>query len=379
MGMHPVSSRLLTAALAVAAVATGAPAAHAAVPANSTEVKVAGSILYVTSSGPVTNEIHVGRVNGELYVDDWTAPIFPNGGGCHATTTTSVLCPATGVMRVVIDAGAGDDFVSGDWTLHNELHGGDGDDRLRGGGSIDTLDGGMGEDTLDGDLGIDLADYRSRGLGVLVTLDGIQNDGYPGEHDRIESSVEGVIGGSGDDTLSGSWRGDRLQGGPGDDSLWGAGGGDVLNGGPGDDDVNGGDGSDTFETDAVPDGADTFHGDAGIGDHLTYATRTAPVSVFLAGGAGNGATGEGDTVGPDVENVTGGAGADTLVGSPEANQITGGPGNDRISGRLGDDHVWGGDGDDVIWGSAGIDRLYGGNGADRCDADPADAVVSSCP
>jgi Ca2+-binding RTX toxin-like protein len=360
--MH--TARLLTTVLATAAAAVAVDPAHAVPPANSTEVKIVGSVLYVTSSGVVDNDIHINGVNDEYSVADWAAPTFPNGGGCSATNPGQVRCPKAGVTRVVVDAGAGNDSLGGGPGIRNELHGGSGDDRLFGSSTYDTLDGGPGSDELWGGGGLDLADYRGRANGVLVTLDGLVNDGEPGERDIIKNDVEGVYGGSGNDTLSGSGTGDRLLGGPGDDSLWGAGGGDVLNGGPGIDNLNGGDGSDTFETDPAADGADTFNGGPGIWDVVTYWMRTAPVFADIDGIADDGASGEGDNISTDVENLTGGLAGDVLVGSPGPNQVSGGDGDDALTGRDGDDYVTGGAGNDTLWGADGVDNLNGGPGND---------------
>lgn len=53
-----------------------------------------------------------------------------------------------------------------------------------------------------------------------------------------------LIGGEGDDTLTGSNNTDELDGGPGNDALIGRGGNDILRGGPGNDVLIGGQGSD---------------------------------------------------------------------------------------------------------------------------------------
>jgi Ca2+-binding RTX toxin-like protein len=53
-----------------------------------------------------------------------------------------------------------------------------------------------------------------------------------------------LLGGEGNDTLTGSAADDVLDGGPGDDILLGRGGNDTLLGGPGNDTLNGGQGSD---------------------------------------------------------------------------------------------------------------------------------------
>ena len=351
-------SALLTAALTAAAVALAAAPAQA-----STEVKVVGSVLYVTALGPQRNDINLNFAGGQYIVDDLLSTAFANGGGCAGVSPNRVQCPMAGVTRAVVNTDGGDDEISGTFGLQHELHGGAGDDYLGGNTGIDTLDGGPGNDHLAGGSNIDLADYRGRTNGVIVTLDGIDNDGEPGEQDVL-IGIEGVIGGAGNDTLSGSPAGDRLQGGPGRDTLRGEGGGDVLTGGPGDDDLYGGDGSDTFEADATTDGADAFNGGTGIWDHVTYARRTTGVFADLDGAADDGASGERDTIAADVENLTGGAADDVLVGDADPNQLTGGGGLDRLSGRLGDDTIAGGDGNDVAWGDDGVDNLNGGIGDD---------------
>jgi Ca2+-binding RTX toxin-like protein len=105
-----------------------------------------------------------------------------------------------------------------------------------------------------------------------------------------------LVGGNGDDTLSGSPTNnaeDIIQGGNGNDTLFGYGGTDVLYGGNGDDKLSGGDGIDYLYGDS---GNDTLDG-GNDGD-------------YLFGGKGN-----------DI--LTGGAGADKFVFEPQM-------GNDRI-------------------------------------------------
>jgi Ca2+-binding RTX toxin-like protein len=58
--------------------------------------------------------------------------------------------------------------------------------------------------------------------------------GGDGSGDQL-ISIENVIGGSGDDLLSGNLSADRLEGGAGDDTIFGGGGADSLLGGAGDD------------------------------------------------------------------------------------------------------------------------------------------------
>ena len=97
---------------------------------------------------------------------------------------------------------------------------------------------------------------------------------------------------------------------------------------------------------------------------MTYSRRTSPVFADLDGLAGDGASGEGDNIATDVENITGGSEDDVLVGDADPNQLTGGDGDDRLAGRGGDDYLSGGNGDDIAWGDEGVDNLYGGAGSD---------------
>ncbi len=148
-----------------------------------------------------------------------------------------------------------------------------------------------------------------------VSLDGIANDGEPGENDVLGPDVESVIGSNGNDTLTGNAADNMLVGWDGDDTLDGRGGADVMYG---------------------VDGIDT----------VSYAAHTAAVSVTLDGTAGDGAAGENDNA--VTENVVGGSGDDTLTGAAGPNSINGGPGADVLDG---------GTGNDALAGGADIDRV----------------------
>jgi Ca2+-binding RTX toxin-like protein len=140
-------------------------------------------------------------------------------------------------------------------------------------------------------------------------------------------------------------------------TVYGGAGNDTLRGGAGDDTLDGGDGNDTFTTGAVADGNDTLIGGAGS-DTADYSARTAPLTISLDDVANDGAVGETDNVGSDIETLKGGAGDDILIGSSHADTIYGGPGNDTITG---------GGGNDVLYGDAGNDTFDEGaasNGAD---------------
>lgn len=100
-------------------------------------------------------------------------------------------------------------------------------------------------------------------------------------------------------------------------------------------------------------------------DTVSYANRTAPVTVNLAASAG-GEVGESDGV-FSFEAIEGGAGADTLTGNDDKNWIWGRDGNDRINGGRGPDTLLGEIGHDTIVGGADNDALHGGPGVDSLD------------
>ena len=56
--------------------------------------------------------------------------------------------------------------------------------------------------------------YVGRTTSVAVTLDGVFNDGEPGEGDNVATDVEDAVGGAGDDTMTGSTADNDLLGGP---------------------------------------------------------------------------------------------------------------------------------------------------------------------
>jgi Ca2+-binding RTX toxin-like protein len=100
-----------------------------------------------------------------------------------------------------LNGGTGNDRLDGG-AGNDTLIGGDGNDNMKGGVGNDVLRGGAGNDTLAGGAGTDVADYSDATAPVRVdlTLTTAQNTGGGGV-DTL-SSVESVIGGSGNDTFA---------------------------------------------------------------------------------------------------------------------------------------------------------------------------------
>ncbi|GAA3626267.1 hypothetical protein GCM10022419_134750 [Nonomuraea rosea] len=155
----------------------------------------------------------------------------------------------------------------------------------------------------------------------------------------------------------------------GADTLRGGGGTDQFYGGVGNDTTTGSGGNDIYNADLPIDGADSFAGGSGV-DTAAYNNRAAALTITLDGVANDGAAGEADNVGSDVENVLAGFGSDTVQGNGVANDIRAGQGTDTISGLGGNDTLNAQDG------TGGNDTLNGGTGTDTCFSDVGDTETS---
>jgi Ca2+-binding RTX toxin-like protein len=202
--------------------------------------------------------------------------------------------------------------------------------------------------------------------------------GGPGQDD--------LIGGPDDDTLSGGDAADELFGHSGDDTLDGGPGlDDELYGGPGNDTLNGGSGNRDLLDGGF--GADRMDGGPGSEDYVSYFSRSTGVQVDLTkAGMVQGAAGEQDEIVGGVEDVFGGLGADTLHGDDGNNTLHGFGSEDSISGGRGKDRVFGGDGGDVLSGNVfgtpnsdgQEDYVDGGDDGDVCVESDADLDFVTC-
>src|SRR5581483_8847635 len=167
-------------------------------------------------------------------------------------------------------------------------------------------------------------------------------------NDNIDCKNGYVYGDAGDDHIAG---GGYLDGGDGNDTLSGDG---TLIGGAGSDQTTGGAGDDTLEPDS---GNDVVHGGAGI-DQLDCSTRGLSLKISLDDIANDGASGEHQHIGSDIETVIGALGNDLIIGNDSPNILSGGfDGKDTVKGLGGNDTLYaavggadGGAGDDLFIG-----------------------------
>ena len=263
----------------------------------------------------------------------------PGGPGCEDDDVRSDV--------ESISAGSGDDVLIGDASPSQFYFGRGGDDTMSGGSGT----GPDGIDRFTGGADTDLVTYAGRTDDITADIGtpiGGGNDGAGSgcpsstncENDRIESDIERLTGGSGNDHLAGDSNPNRFIGGPGDDTMLGS-----LGGGP--------------------DGGDQFTGGTNgpVGDTVSYETRNDAIVADIGGGpndggdvnTGNATAGcpgggdcEDDNISSDVENITGGKQDDVLTGGAGANRLSGGNGDDQLSGGTGS----GPDGADTFIGGA---------------------------
>ncbi|MCX7400267.1 MAG: cadherin domain-containing protein [Planctomycetales bacterium] len=258
-----------------------------------------------------------------------------------------------------IEGGLGNDTVTGN-SLANTLTGNAGSDVLSGGSGDDSLVGGLGDDTYvfrtattaeadtvaeAANAGTDRLSFSSLTTDVMLSLEtSIVQTVHANRSLKLNagSVFEEIVGGSGNDTLTGNLLANTLTGNAGNDTLAGGSGNDSLVGGSGDDNYE-------FRTTTTVE-ADTVAEAANAGsDRLSFSSLTTDVMLSLE-------TSIVQTVhanrslklnaGSVFEEIVGGSGNDTLTGNLLANTLTGNAGNDTLIGVSGDDSLVGGLGDD---------------------------------
>jgi Ca2+-binding RTX toxin-like protein len=317
------------------------------------------------------------------------------------TASSSDTAAATLVSIQNVIGSKGDDHIVGD-ANNNTFFAtvADGNDSYTGGGGIDTYDlsltaagatvnlglgkatsldigsdalagisnvvGGAGNDTFvaavgdgthsyNGGLGIDTYDLSASATAASVNL-ATGTASFVGEvggsDTLVLNTIENVIGGAGNDTITGDANDNVLTGGLGNDTMVGGGGNDTFIGGLGADSMTGAAGNDTYFVDNVGDVVVEL---ASQGTDIINTTLNIYSIAPLA----------------NVENLTFiGVGDFTGTGNGLANIITGGAGNDTLNGVTGADTMIGGAGNDTYFvdntGDVVTEKV--GNGTDTIKA-----------
>ena len=276
-------------------------------------------ILGTNSSESITvNKLSNGRVSvsgvGTTFLPGNSAGQFNNilieaSGGNDTILITS---------NVRFSNGAGIPAVIGGGNGHDVITSGRGNDQINGNDGDDVLDGGVGNDLMTGGNGLDTANYTNRPGAVRADSDGVADDGEVaiGEADNV--NCEEILGGAGNDSLTGTGASDFLTGGAGADSLVGNSGNDELLGGTGIDRLFGNAGDDYLHTlnndagDSLASGSGNFDfisvdpGDVGIAGDSAARDEVLAEEALVGSGAGDldatyGGNGTGVNHGPDLD------------------------------------------------------------------------------
>lgn len=257
-----------------------------------------------------------------------TITLGANGAASTATYTNGDEDTLSNIENLI--GGSENDIWTGNSGV-NIFKAGAGDDTLNGGGGKDTLDGGDGLN--------DTADFTGVTVGLTIAMKDTGATSVTGGGTSAGTqllNIENIIGGNGNDVLTGNTSSNRINGGDGDDKIFASLGDSET--------YSGGDGNDT----------------------VTFEKFTTAVSVTIGQNSVSGsATGiDHLTISNDIESLIGSSGNDVLTGGSGGGALSGGAGNDVLTGGNGDDVLNGGAGDDIINGGAGADAMNGGGGND---------------
>jgi Ca2+-binding RTX toxin-like protein len=182
------------------------------------------SFLLSYGASTVGNATLDGGADGDIFYLDGAAVQFDATlgtlklGATYTASVTSIESAYGSQFSDVLTGGAGYNFLAGQ-------------------AGNDTLTGGADADALVGGAGSDRASYAGSSAGVTVSLATGKGTGGDAEGDTL-AEIEGLIGSSHADVLTGNHVSNRLQGGDGADTLRGSGGADTLTGGNGADRFN---------------------------------------------------------------------------------------------------------------------------------------------
>ena len=230
-------------------------------PAVATEnVVKSGTQLVFNASAGKSDGLSVTLASGAYRFVNNTA--ISAGTGCTQVNATTVSCSATGIDQIVANGNDGNDVMNlnGAGAVRATLNGGTGNDTLTGTSLANRFVGEAGADVFNGLGGVDIVSYAERTASqpVVVTLDGVANDGRSGEGDHVKTDVEDVVGGAGADTLK-AIAGNAVV--------------NVLNGGAGNDKIRTREGTATADRVICGAGTDQYDTDPADGDADDCETR----------------------------------------------------------------------------------------------------------
>lgn len=314
--------------LALGLLASAIPLLGMAAVADAATLTASGNVVTYTAAPGEQNTLTVNWGNnpsaGSPTFGDYGAATVQLGPGCQefVTGTETYNCPVAGRRPiVVVRLGDGNDRADSSNSeaagQRTEIYGEDGNDRLMSGAGSDLLDGGNGDDELQPDdeasgpgdvlVGGPGKDFLqlvdSRVPALTATLDGVADDGAPGENDNYGADLEDVqgsrsaanriVGTDGPNVITilqdAETLGDNVEGRGGDDTIETQGGPDRLDGGDGNDKLLGGSGDDVVigggGIDSMDGDSPTTYGVALAGNDRIEARDGNAEQISCGGGA----------------------------------------------------------------------------------------------
>lgn len=277
----------------------------------------------------------------------------------------------------------GDDDVDGT-PGDDQIYTGDGDDNVDAGDGDDTIIGGSGagNDTYDAGAGNDTLVYSSATASISVNLQLGTASGANIDSDTF-ASVENVVAGAGDDTLTGSSLDNRIVGGAGADTIDAGSGADTLLGGDGADTYlyRSGDGSDIIndQSDSTTDTDTLQFLDLNVSDLI--ASQDGPNLRLLVKTTGailtvkNQFDSSSNRLGVERVQFADGSVWELLDIKAATTVQIGTEGADNLLGTTGSDTLTAYGGNDVLDGAGGTDTLIGGLGDDIYLVDTSNDVI----
>ena len=267
-------------------------------------------------------------------VDEQTIEVTRNPDGSYTVYSSTGIAPSQESWLTGCTQGANENFVN------CTIAGVDGRDVRILGDEGAVLSGSGGKDTICAACLQTAEEWGAANVYVDAGPGDDTVTGSPSEARPDENEADYLNGGTGNDVIEGREGADFLTGGGNsvDPAAGDVAGTDELYGGDGDDTLMDGDGDTPANVgaDTIKGGPRTAAEAAGSSDTVTYAddrqyaTRTAGVTVDLGvTTATQGQSGEGDTI-SGVENVVGTDQGDDLTGSGVSNTISAGGGEDTV-------------------------------------------------
>ena len=252
-----------------------------------------GSVLEVNGSNQSSDQLQMLNSNAA-----WTWTLSGDGAG-QARATSIGLIRFSGIGSLIGGAGADEFDIAANGTWKG------------------TLDGGAGNDTLN---------FRALTADVNASLldNNVSYQTLEKSFTRQISHFENLVGGLGNDWLTGDAQANSLDGGAGNDVIVGGLGNDLMTGGLGDDSLDGGAGVDLL--------TESGNINFALNDSALVSNLGTDVLTNI-----------------ELARLTGGVGDNILDASGFSGSVTldGGAGNDILRDGAGDDRLIGGPGNDV--------------------------------